>query len=234
MAINVNNISAIAHPTFTRREALLKDMPLFIGLSRKDLEEAIKLIHYNRKHYKKGAAIASEGTPCESLFFISEGWIRIVTESDNHAYRLEETMQAPAIIEPDKLFGMTTSFHSTYIAHTTCEVLEVSKDEIMRLIEQYLIVRLNLLNIICRKTQHLEHLPWTACTDNATSAITAFIKSHVHYPAGRKVMYIKMAQLAKELGYGRLEISKALNSLADAERIILKRGIIEIPALQLL
>ena len=39
---------------------------------------------------------------------------------------------------------------------------------------------------------------------------------------------------AKELGYGRLEISKALNALAEAERIILKRGIIEIPALQLL
>ena len=154
MATNVNNISAIAHPTFTRREALLKDMPLFIGLSRKDLEEAIKLIHYNRKHYKKGAAIASEGTPCESLFFISEGWIRIVTESDNHAYRLEETMQAPAIIEPDKLFGMTTSFHSTYIAHTTCEVMEMSKDEIMKLMEHYLIVRLNLLNIIC----HILHL----------------------------------------------------------------------------
>jgi hypothetical protein len=43
-----------------------------------------------------------------------------------------------------------------------------------------------------------------------------------------------MVQLAKEVGYARLEISKALNALADAERIILKRGIIEIPALQLL
>ena len=234
MANNVDNRTDIAHHTLTRRGALLKDMPLFIGLSRKDFEEAVKLIHYNRKHYKKGAIITSEGTPCESLFFVSGGWVRIVTENDNHAYRIEETMQAPVIIEPDKLFGMTTSFHSTYISHTTCEVIEISKDEIMRLIEQFLIVRLNLLNIICRKTQHLEHLPWTACTDNATSAITAFIKSHVHYPAGRKVLYIKMVQLAKELGYARLEISKALNALADAERIILKRAIIEIPALQLL
>ena len=104
MAINVDNIPAIARPVFTRREALLKDMPLFIGLSRKDFEEAVKQIHYNRKHYKKGATITSEGTPCESLFFISEGWVRIETESDNHAYRFEETMQAPVIIEPDKNF----------------------------------------------------------------------------------------------------------------------------------
>lgn len=234
MAINVDNTPYIVHPTFTRREALLKNMPLFMGLSRTDFEEAVKMTHYNRKHYKKGAIITSEGTPCESLFFVSEGWVRIATESDNHAYRIEETMQAPVIIEPDKLFGMTTSFHSTYIAHTTCEVMEMSKDEIMNLMEHYLIVRLNLLNIICRKTQHLEHLPWTACPDNAVSAIITFVKSHVQYPAGKKILFIKMVQLAKELCYGRSEISKALNSLADAERIILKRGIIEIPALQLL
>ena len=234
MAINVDNIPTIARSTFARREPRLKDMPLFMGLSKKDLEEAIVHTHCNRKHHKKGSVITAEGKQCDSLFFVSEGWVRITTENDNHAYRMEETIQAPIIIEPDKLFGMTTLYHSTYIAHTTCEVLEITKDEVMRLIEQYLIVRLNLLNIICRRTQHLEHLPWTPYNDNAVDAITAFIKAHVHYPAGKKVLYIKMAQLAKELGYGRLEISKALNALAEAERIILKRGIIEIPALQLL
>lgn len=234
MAIKIDNIPNIAQPTFTRREARLKDLPLFMGLSKKDLEEAIKHTHYGRKHYKKGAIITEEGTQCNSLFFVTEGWVRIETQNDSHAYRMEETIQATIIIEPDKLFGMTTTYHSTYIAQTTCEVLEVTKDEIMRLMEQFLIVRLNLLNIICRRTQHLEHLPWTTCTDNAIDAITAFIKSHVHHPAGKKILYIKMTQLAKELGYGRLEISKALNALADAERIILKRGIIVIPALQIL
>jgi DNA-binding GntR family transcriptional regulator len=43
-----------------------------------------------------------------------------------------------------------------------------------------------------------------------------------------------MKKLAFHLGCSRLEVSNALNALADQERLILKRGIIEIPALQLL
>jgi len=233
MAINVRNTSVYDSTLFARRE-LLKEMPLFIGLSKNDLLEVIRNTHYNRKHYKKGATIIKEGDTCDSLFIITNGWVRAITQNDNHAYKIEETMQAMVMFEPDKLFGMTTTYHSSYFAHTTCEAIEITKEEVMRLTEQYLIVRLNLLNIICRKAQHLEHLPWMKCTDNATSAIITFVKNHVYYPAGKKIIHIKMLQLAKELGYSRLEISNALNGLADAERIILKRGIIEIPALQLL
>ncbi len=234
MAINkVRNTSDYDTTLFARRE-LLKEMPLFLGLSKNDLVDVVRNTHYNRKHYKKGATIITEGDICNSLFIITNGWVCATTQNDNHAYSIEETMQAMIMLEPDKLFGMTTTYHSSYIAHTTCEAIEITKEEIIRLTEQYLIVRLNLFNIICRKSQHLEHLPWMKCTDNATSAIIAFIKKHVYYPAGKKILHIKMLQLAKELGYSRLEISVALNNLADAERIILKRGIIEIPALQLL
>ena len=233
MAIEINQIEGI-EGTETRRESKLKEMPLFMGLSKKDLEDVTKHTHYNRKHYKKGATIISEGKSCTSLIVVTSGWIRAITQNDNNAYRMEEIMQANIILEPEKLFGIKTTYHSSYIAHTTCEVLEVTKEEVMRLIEQYLIVRLNLLNIICRKTQHLEHIPWMTCANDTTSAIVAFIRRHVYYPAGKKILYIKMTQLAKELGYSRLEISNALNALSDAERIILKRGIIEIPALQLL
>ncbi len=233
MANNIKNATIYESALFARSE-LLKEMPLFIGLSKNDLVNVVQNTHYNRKHYKKGSTIITEGDICDSLFIVTNGWICASTHNDNHAYRIEETIQSLIMLEPDKLFGMTTTYHSSYFAHTTCEAIEITKEEIIRLTEQYLIVRLNLLNIICRKTQHLEHLPWMKCTNNATSAIIAFVKKHVYYPAGKKVLHIKMLQLAKELGYSRLEISNALNGLADAERIILKRGIIEIPALQLL
>ena len=171
MAIEINQIEE----TETRRESKLKEMPLFMGLSKKDLEDVTKHTHYNRKHYKKGATIISEGKSCTSLIVVTSGWVRAITQNDNNAYRMEEIMQANIILEPEKLFGIKTTYHSS-----------------------------------------------------------AFIRRHVYYPAGKKILYIKMTQLAKELGYSRLEISNALNALSDAERIILKRGIIEIPALQLL
>ena len=43
-----------------------------------------------------------------------------------------------------------------------------------------------------------------------------------------------MRQLATELNLSRLEVSIALNELQQQEKLILRRGIIEVPALQIL
>ena len=59
MAIEINQIEGI-EGTETRRESKLKEMPLFMGLSKKDLEDVTKHTHYNRKHYKKAKKILEE------------------------------------------------------------------------------------------------------------------------------------------------------------------------------
>lgn len=212
----------------------IESLPLFIGLTNEELRQIVKNVHFTQLHRKKNTAICSEGEMASSLMFVSTGWLKIETWSDDRLYHIVERMQAPQVLEADKLFGMRCYYRSTYIAETVCEVLAISKDSLMMLLSQYLVVRINFLNMICHKTQRYERQPWQTQSDDLQKRITLFIKQHCRYPAGHKTLYIKMTQLAHELNVKRLEVSNALNAMEQAERIILKRGIIEIPALQLL
>ncbi len=154
--------------------------------------------------------------------------------SSNEGYRIVELVQAPQLLEPEKLFGISHHYHTSIRAYTACESIAIPKDRVLELMRNNLIFRLNMLNILSRKSQVQEQHLWQARTADNTNAIIQFIREHCSYPTGKKTIYIKMTQLAQELNRNRLEISQALNAMAEAEKIILKRGIIEVPALQML
>lgn len=212
----------------------LGGLPIFLGLSEKDLTDIVHNTRFNLRHHKKGSVIIEEGQPCTSLICVMEGWVETDTYSDNRTYHLKELIESTQMMEPDKLFGLAQRYRSTCTAYTPCESISISKEEMTQLLERYIIVRLNYLNLLCRMSQQLEELLWQTHTTNMTERITQFIKQHSRYATGRKILHIKMSQLADELNVSRLEISNTLNSMNDEEKIILKRGMIEIPALQLL
>ena len=212
----------------------LSALPIFLGLSEKELTEIAGTTRFTPKHHKKGSTTVKEGDACTSLVSVTDGWMEIDTYADNRSYHIEELVQATQILEPDKLFGLSLHYHSTCRAYTTCESVSISKEELTQLLDKFIIVRLNYLNLICRRTQHLERQPWQPKSQELTERIALFIKQHSRYPAGRKVLHIKMSQLANELNVSRLDISNALNSMNEAEKIIQRRGMVEVPALQLL
>ena len=207
------------------KKDIITHLPLFIGLTDKELSEIADNTVFALHHHKKGSVIAQADSPCKELIILTNGDIETETVADDKSYRLTETLHAVHCIEPEKLFGMEQRFRTSYSAATACEAL---------VIDQYLIVRLNYINMLCRKAQQTEHNPWKACPADLKQRVVKFVKDRVLYPAGSKKLYITMNRLSMELGCSRLEVSIALNQLAHQERIILKRGIIEIPALQLL
>lgn len=212
----------------------LMNLPLFLGLSDSELKEITRNTRLNLKHHKKGSVIVEEGEACTSLISVVEGWMNIETYSKDRSYHLEERIQAVQALEPDKLFGLSPHYISTCRAYTTCESISISKEDFMQLFERYMIIRINYLNMICRRAQLIEQLPWQHKEKDLCEQIVDFIKNRSTFPTGRKMLYIKMAQLAEELNASRLEVSNALNALNTADRIILHRGVVEIPALQLL
>lgn len=212
----------------------LEICPLFLGLSTAEINEIIHKVHISPKMHKKGSIIAEEGAACDCLLYITDGWIEIETTSDDKSYKLKELLQAKHLVEPDKLYGLKHSYNSTYKAYTACTSYSINKDSFMKLMRDYLIVRINVMNIICRNSQTYEHLLWGPKSNMLEKQIIQFIKQRCTSLIGRKTLYIKMTQLAHELNATRLEVSGVLNKLADEEKIILKRGIIDVPALQLL
>jgi len=116
--------------------------------------------------------------------------------------------------------------------HTECHFILLSKDEVLRLFDDILTFRLNLLNLLSTLAQQRGRRPWRRVSVPLTDRIARFFIDHAHYPAGRKEVRILMERLAVELNDSRLDVSRALNDMQRRGLVELHRGRIVIPSLE--
>jgi CRP-like cAMP-binding protein len=206
--------------------------PLFQGMSRDDLELVAGHTRFGFFKINKGSTIVTEGDDCRQLFFLINGALRVETTADDRGYRVVEQLEAPVILQPEVVFGYTQRYTHTFIAHTDANFITVGKDEVLRLSEDFLVFRLNLLNMYATQTQKMSRMLWQHVPDSLENRIVRFLAQHCLYPAGPKVFYILMNRLASELNDSRLDVSRALNALQRDGKIVLRRGRVEIPLME--
>ena len=210
----------------------LLQFPLFQGMSRDDLELVAGHTRFGFSKVVQGKTVAKEGAACTHLCFLISGTIRVESRSDDRSYRVVEQMQAPYILQPEAIFGYNQRYTQTIVAQTDTSFITIDKDEVVRLSEDFLVFRLNLLNIFATQAQKLSHQPWRQCPSSLQERIIRFLVQHCVYPAGPKTFHILMNQLADELNDSRLNVSRALNQMQHDGLLALYRGRIEISSLE--
>lgn len=210
----------------------LLQLPLFQGLTQEDLTRILGKVKLHFTKYKSGEIILNAGTPCNSLMFILKGEIALSTSSADASYSFTEYFQAPYLIEPQSLFGMTTTYTSTYVADEGARVVSISKAFVLNELFKYEIFRLNYMNIISNRAQNLNSRFWRKTADRLEQRISGFILDHIERPAGEKILKIKMEKLAQVLSDTRMGVSKALNSMQETGLLELRRGEIIIPKVE--
>lgn len=206
--------------------------PLFQGMSRDDLEQVAGHTRFGFSKIKAGSTVVTEGDDCRQLYFMINGSLRVETIADDRGYTVEEQLEAPVILQPEVVFGYTQRYTHTYIAQTDANFITVGKDEVLRLSEDFLVFRLNLLNMFATQTQKTSRLLWQHVPDSLEDRIVRFFAQHCLYPAGPKVFHILMNRLADELNDSRLNVSRALNTMQGQGKIVLRRGRVEIPLME--
>lgn len=210
----------------------LLNLPLFLGMSRNDLLEVAGHTKFDFKKAEPGLAIVKEGEPCQRLFFLLTGEINVVTEADDHGYRIEEDIKAPEAFQMECVFGYNQYFTHTFIAKEECSIMSISKQEMQKLSDKYEIFRINLINLISTQTQRNNRRLFRVPPKTLSECVIRFFENRCLRPAGEKLFYIKMTRLAAEMNVKRLYVSKALNELQEQKLISLKRGKIHIPRLE--
>ena len=210
----------------------LLQFSLFQGMSREDLELVAGHTRFGFSKVLQGKVIVKEGSACTNLYFLINGTIRVESRSDDHGYLVTETMQAPYILQPEAIFGYHQHYTHHFVSVTDTNFITIDKEEVVRLSEDFLVFRLNLLNIFATQTQKLSHQPWRQCPGSLRERIVRFFVQHCVYPAGSKTFHILMNQLAGELNDSRLNISRALNEMQHDGLLVLSRGRIDIPSLE--
>lgn len=216
---------------YNMSEKLLQ-LPLFQGLSSSDLSHAMGHTRMEFIRGKGGELLIEENEPCDSLCFLMKGTVHATTWCDDHSYSVTEELSAPDILQPESLFGLNQRYTQTFVATTDCHLLKISKAEVLRLADHHEIFRTNLLNILTTQTQRLSRRVWHPYPVKLREKIVRFVMDRCRKPAGRKLVCIKMLQLAVMIGESRLNVSRALHAMEQEGLIIMSRGSIEIPVFQ--
>lgn len=206
--------------------------PLFQGMSRDDLELVAGHTRFGFLKIDADSTVVAEGDDYVQMYFLINGILRVETKADDRGYTVIEQLEAPVILQPEVVFGYTQRYTHTYIVQTDANFITVGKDEILRLSEDFLVFRLNLLNMFATQTQKTSRLLWQHVPDTLEDRIVRFFVQHCIYPAGPKVFHILMNRLADELNDSRLNVSRALNALQREGKIVLRRGRVEIPQME--
>ena len=203
---------------------LLTRMPLLQGIGGMDLarlEERARL--EVEEHPASGASLIRQGQPCRELVFLVSGELRRTTESADHVFVTEECLTGPAVIEPDKLFGLSCEYASSYHSETDCQLMTVKKLDVTLHLMRNDIFRTNYINLLSaelgRKSDALQ--PSKQFTPEAK--LRRFVLGRFSRTDGRKVMRIKMRDLAEYIGETRLTVSEVLNRWSRDGLIGLRR-----------
>ena len=204
----------------------LLGIPLFQGMSSGDLQEVVTKVKFGFDRYRKKENVVRQGMPCKALYFLLDGELEVLTRADDDSFLLTETLQAPAILQPERLFGLDQHYTRSYTATQTSHLLTIRKDDILLLADLFLVFRINLLNLLTHHAQKLESNLLSPAPLSLREHIMRFLREHSSTPSGEKVMRIKMVTLAQYLHASRLDVSVELNAMHDEGLIRLQRGMI--------
>lgn len=204
-------------------------LPLFQGMSRSHLQEVVAHTRLGFSQYDAGEVIVHRGERCTHQRFLVGGTIMATCESDNGEYSVSETVSAPYLIQPERLFGLTQNYTYTITAHSHCQIIEISKFEMVRLCAKFDIFRTNLLNILTTQSQRAADESWHEPARELPEKILRFFRARCLQPSGEKWLHIKMETLAHHIGESRLNVSKQLRKWEREGLIQLSRNNIYIP-----
>ena len=210
----------------------LLQFPLFQGMSRDDLEIVAGHTRFGFQKVTAGRQIVHAGDPCTHLYFLINGTLKIETFSDDSRYSVIEQMSSPYILQQESIFGYYQRYTHNFYALTDANFLTLDKEEVVRLSEDFLVFRLNLMNHLATQSQKLIQMQWRRSPLSLRERIVRFFFQHTLYPAGPKTFHILMERLAEEVNDSRLNVSRALNRMQESGILELHRGRIEIPQLE--
>lgn len=210
----------------------LLQFPLFQGMSHDDLEIVAGHIRFGFVKIAAGKPVVAAGDACHQLFFLINGNIKVETSSDDCRYTVVEQFSAPYVLQHEAVFGYYQHYTHSFSTLTDANFLTIEKEEISRLLEDFLVFRLNLVNLFATQTQKMNRQLWQRSPKDLRGRVIRFFVSHCMYPAGQKTFFMLMEHLADELNDSRLNVSRVLNCLQRDGLVELHRGRVVIPQLE--
>ena len=156
------------------------ELPMFQGMSKDDLAAVLGQTRFDFAQKRAGATIVRAEEECTHLYFLLNGRMEVSAQAHDNGYIFTEEIGAPYILQPENLFGISTRYTHTFVAKATCSLLLLSKSEVFRLTDDFIIFKFNLLNTVSTQAQRQEGClgDIAAPTSNTASPVSS---QHIAY-----------------------------------------------------
>lgn len=201
----------------------LLQLPLFQGMSRAELSEAMEKARFHFQKFQDGEVMLRQHETCDKLAFILNGEVVAETAAPCGTFSMAEVCNRPQIIEPHSLFGKRPSYKATYTAQGEVAMLTIDKRYIYTVLDKYEVFRMNLLNLLSNKAEQLYGRIWSIDAQELEGRLIHFVRSLCSTQQGTKVLRVKMEDLARLLDDTRLNVSNVLNKWQEEGLIEMRR-----------
>ncbi len=208
-------------------------LPIFNGLTTRELTQIISQIHLDFNQYADGETLASQDDRCDKIIYVLNGKVECEYRDPENRFVLTELMDQPFIIEPSHLYGMSQRYEHSYITLEPVDTVAVSKRDFSNVMLNYHIVKTNILNMLCARIQSLTKIVRECEPETVVEKIIQFLRRNLATQKGQKTLYINMEILADLIQETRINVSFALRDLKQQGLIDQPhRGQILIPDIQ--
>lgn len=203
----------------------IKDIPLFHDLSAKDAEQLKTVLH--EKELKKGEVILSEGSPCERIFIVQSGRIKLYRMTSSGREQILE-MLGPGDTCACNPGSMSWFCSATAEAVTPAKLWFLARDQYVKLVENNAKVSKALNRIFANKLQCLSSLVEEVSLKDAKKRLVKFLLDMASkkkgLAAGASTLFISFTreELAQRIGTARETVTRHLHQLKRSRLIEIK------------
>ena len=207
----------------------LQELPLLMGLSVTELMRIVELVDFDFKKFSEGTTFVNQGDRCDRIIYVLSGEICVDRRDDNmNMLYTEYIKDTPYLIEPHNQWGLKQRFTHTYTFTTDGSTIIIDKRQLSMLISEFDIIKTNILSMVCNNLQYANALLLEPFPSTTAEKLKRFVYVNSLVKHGRKIIRIKMSELADIIDETRLNVSKTLNIWKEQGLVDIRRGCIEI------
>ena len=202
--------------------------PIFIGLSREELEAIFSKTHYFTRTFEVGEIAAFSGETVNFLMIVLEGSVKgEMVDFSGKTIKIDD-IRAPRVLASAFIFGKQNKFPVNVMANEKTKLLYIPKYDFMKILQADIRILQNFLNVISNQSQMLAgKLKFLSF-----KTIKGKIAQYILGLAGpdKNMIELPMSQndLAEQFGVARPSLARALGEMAEEGMISVDRKVVRI------
>lgn len=209
---------------------IILNLPLFSGLSENQLSNFLEKTPIAFSQFEAGDVISKKGEIVNTLKCLIGGSVKKSYILSPSKLEIVETIKAPAILYAERLFGMDRTADSNLVCEDKTSVMEISKEQYLKLLQSDHIYLINYLNYLSVRAQSVRDINSYFINRSLKNYLDNLINSYVSRNASSLEIKYDAEFIISYLGITKSSFVQQLKELTNKGIAFTSNDCISIPS----